>query len=289
MSERNQCFSNEAEDLSCGVSFSSRGFALIRRAIPAEEVGVLAAVARQILTSAGPTGSAGCTLHNILTAQPKESGPVAGRLSLHIEHVFRFAPRFRALVQDPRLAGPAQEVIAAPLMLLDDQLYWKPAHTGGATYVHRDSDFFGPLRIVTVWVPLVDVDESNGCLWVVPGSHLNGITTPGLERRTEPPPNSDIDSRPFDYFYATDWDAAGFQPVCMAAGDALLIHHRLVHCSLDIRGEQERLSYLVEYVEAGDASTFREECSGLFEYHDRWRYMEDIRVSGRAFRSETTQ
>lgn len=144
------------------TSFRTRGFAVLQSALSAGEVADLADAARRILASAGPTGGAGCTLHNILTARPTESGPIAGRLSLHVEHVFRVAPRFRALIQDPRLADPASEISEAPLLLLDDQLYWKPAHTGGATYVHRDSDFFGSLRVGYRWSTLTSPTAASG-------------------------------------------------------------------------------------------------------------------------------
>lgn len=48
---------------------------------------------------------------------------------------------------------------------------------------HQDAQYFNSatrvpthrLRIVTAWVPLVDVDERNGCLWVIPGSHRWGL------------------------------------------------------------------------------------------------------------------
>ncbi|MEM7031852.1 MAG: phytanoyl-CoA dioxygenase family protein [Chloroflexota bacterium] len=41
--------------------------------------------------------------------------------------------------------------------------------------LHQDSQYYGKLsqhaHIITVWIPLVDVDEVNGCLYVIPGSH----------------------------------------------------------------------------------------------------------------------
>ncbi len=48
---------------------------------------------------------------------------------------------------------------------------------------HQDAQYFNSatripthrLHIITVWVPLVDVDERNGCLWVIPGSHRWGL------------------------------------------------------------------------------------------------------------------
>jgi len=43
---------------------------------------------------------------------------------------------------------------------------------------HQDTQYYGlhtqHLHIITAWIPLVDVDEDNGCLWFVPGSHTWG-------------------------------------------------------------------------------------------------------------------
>ena len=41
--------------------------------------------------------------------------------------------------------------------------------------LHQDCLYYGKLsqhaHIITVWIPLVDVDEANGYLYVIPGSH----------------------------------------------------------------------------------------------------------------------
>jgi len=43
---------------------------------------------------------------------------------------------------------------------------------------HQDTQYYGLhtklLHIVTAWIPLIDVDEENGCLWFIPGSHKWG-------------------------------------------------------------------------------------------------------------------
>ena len=52
---------------------------------------------------------------------------------------------------------------------------------------HQDSHYYNEhktgrfeattehMRVITTWVPLVDVDTDNGCLWVIPGSHRWGF------------------------------------------------------------------------------------------------------------------
>ena len=43
---------------------------------------------------------------------------------------------------------------------------------------HQDSGYFEPYcdlgLILTIWLPLVDVDEDNGCPWIAPGLHRGG-------------------------------------------------------------------------------------------------------------------
>ena len=67
---------------------------------------------------------------------------------------------------------------------------------------HQDSQYYGVhtqhLHLVSVWIPLVDVDEYNGCLYIMPGSHTWGllkgergvdnlmITFEDVEKRAEP-------------------------------------------------------------------------------------------------------
>jgi phytanoyl-CoA hydroxylase len=41
---------------------------------------------------------------------------------------------------------------------------------------HQDNGytFIEPQQYLTFWIPLVDVDEENGCPWIAPGQHKRG-------------------------------------------------------------------------------------------------------------------
>ncbi len=65
----------------------------------------------------------------------------------------------------------------APL-LATDQIFMKPPRHGSAKPYHQDNAYFlcSPEdEVVTAWIALDDVDEGNGCLRYIDGSHRGGI------------------------------------------------------------------------------------------------------------------
>lgn len=53
----------------------------------------------------------------------------------------------------------------------------KPAEIGKPTPPHQDCYYFmlTPPKALTFWIPLEDVEEANGCLRYIQGSHKNGM------------------------------------------------------------------------------------------------------------------
>ena len=91
-----------------------------------------------------------------------------------------------------------------------------PWHQDEASIPTRDRSLTG------VWIPLVDVNVDNGCLWILPDSHKSGII---YER--EPHDLPDVDSMPI----ARGFDPSGAIPVEMKAGSALVFSGYLLHNS----------------------------------------------------------
>ena len=56
-----------------------------------------------------------------------------------------------------------------------------PRNEGTVFPWHQDSQYYGQatqhLHVVSLWIPLVDVAEDNGCLYVIPGSHKWNLLT----------------------------------------------------------------------------------------------------------------
>ncbi len=69
----------------------------------------------------------------------------------------------------------AEELLGGGVTLHFDHHIEKAANSSNGTAWHQDQAFesdFGPK--LTMWIPLVDVDESNGCIRYIPRSHRNG-------------------------------------------------------------------------------------------------------------------
>jgi len=111
-------------------------------------------------------------------------------------------PAIFNLLSHPRLLD-AVEAVVGPEIVGASAYRIRPKAPGldrGAVPWHQDSGYFLPHcdreLILTCWIPLVDADLDNGCLYVLPGAHAGGIlehSTGGsagyLEVRTEDLPD----------------------------------------------------------------------------------------------------
>ena len=110
---------------------------------------------------------------------------------------------------------------------------------------HQDSGYFGPQsvhsRIITAWIPLVDVDAAMGAIQVIPGSHRGGL----VKHRTE-----ERDGK----FLEIDApvDASGAVTCEMHRGDALLFGNLLFHRSLATTRDTIRWSVDLRFYPEGD-------------------------------------
>ena len=95
-----------------------------------------------------------------------------------IVNIWEASPAFGRLISQPRICEEmAQLTGAKALRIWHDQIQYKPAATGGVNMWHQDAPLWpilAPMTEVTAWVALDDVDVDNGCMSMVPGSHLWG-------------------------------------------------------------------------------------------------------------------
>ncbi len=106
-------------------------------------------------------------------------------------------------------------------LVLGGSLITKPVG-GGVSHPHLDWNLVeeGPFRSCNVWVPLVDLNEKNGAIEVLDGSHQLFPTYRG--------PNIPDRTNDLQQFY---WD--NMKTLYLKAGEALIYDHRLLHGSKD--------------------------------------------------------
>ena len=84
----------------------------------------------------------------------------------------------REMLLDPRLTSRIAELLGHQPLLVVDQAFLKPPRFGSAKPYHQDNFYFGchpDDEVITAWLALDDVDEQNGCLRYIDGSHLGPI------------------------------------------------------------------------------------------------------------------
>lgn len=93
--------------------------------------------------------------------------------------------------------------------------------------------------ILTVWLPVTDATVENGCLRVIPGSHLNGLVTHCANKGNSIPADLRI----------------GLEtPVSIRRGGVLFMHHLCQHSSLSNISDGIRWSFDLRYHPIGQAT-----------------------------------
>ena len=90
------------------------------------------------------------------------------------EELFKVITHSKLLACVESLIGP--EIVGSSVYRVRPKV---PGWPHGVVPWHQDSGYFAPHcdgnLVLTVWMPLVDADESNGCLYVLPKSHGSGV------------------------------------------------------------------------------------------------------------------
>lgn len=155
-------------------------------------------------------------------------------------------PRLLDLIED--VIGP--EIYANPVqhirMKLPPRAVAKNGYNGLVSRVpwHQDNGVILPeadeSHILTVWIPLNEATIENGCLQVIPRSHVHG-----LEPHCPTDKGVAIPEK-----YVPEERAV---PLPMRPGSVLLMHQRTVHASLDnVTTDQVRVSFDLRYQPIGE-------------------------------------
>ena len=83
---------------------------------------------------------------------------------------------FMSVAQEISILDIVEALVGPDIKLFGSQCFMKPPGGIDKPY-HQDSAYFPiePLSLVTCWIALDDVTQQNGCMWVIPGSHLGPL------------------------------------------------------------------------------------------------------------------
>ena len=184
-------------------------------------------------------------------------------------------PELFGLVRNPAILDPLESLLG-PEIAWTGSYVTRPKlpqdkHTAFAW--HQDSQSYGEptkhLHVVSVWIPLVDVDEHNGYLHVIPGSHTWGLLSSERDEINQ--------IRTFD-----DVEKRG-KPVAlpMKKGDVLFFSNLLFHMSKLNTTNTVRWSVDLRYVEPPDSRVLTEyERQGYETFDSKYR-MRPVTVRSR--------
>ena len=172
---------------------------------------------------------------------PVNGGPETGNITIFRSQVLPYAPSTRTLALGGRHIDAMSQLIGPDVTCWYSQFVTKlPDGASGRSEFpwHQDNGYarVEPGTNVTVWVALDDVDERNGCVWVVPGSHRNGLL-PHAKPSAE------------SWHLTVPVEGQGV-PVRLRAGEAVAFSALTLHRSLLNRTDAARRAFFLEYADA---------------------------------------
>ncbi len=156
-------------------------------------------------------------------------------------HLPPLGPELRALIHHPAIADALKPQLG-PHISFNGSYHLRislPHSTVSPVPLHQDSQYYGKTsqhaHIVTVWIPLVDVDEGNGCLYVIPGSNRWELIGSARDDNNKMRSFEDVEARGTPI------------PVPMTVGDILLFSNMTFHGSKVNRSDAVRWSIDIRY------------------------------------------
>jgi ectoine hydroxylase-related dioxygenase (phytanoyl-CoA dioxygenase family) len=199
-----------------------------------------------------------------LEAHEAKSGqPLQGNMRHKTHLLFTWAD---ALVHHPKVLDAVEDAIGPDILCWTTNFFIKEANSPGFVSWHQDSTYWGldPDEVITAWIAFTEVNEANGYMQVIPGSHK-------------------IDQLPHvDTFHkdnllsrgqeiAVEVDMSKAVGLAMHAGEMSLHHIKLVHGSAANRTDDRRIGLAIRYIPTYVRQTKVRDAAmlvrGVDEYH----------------------
>jgi len=174
------------------------------------------------------------------------------------------APWIVGLARNKNILDAVESLIGPDILLFGTSMFSKKARDVRFVSWHQDAAYYGldPQQEVTCWVGMTDADTENGCMRVIPGSHLGADA---VHDETYDPQNMlgrgqtirDIDD-----------GKAVYMPV--KAGQFSMHHERTIHGSMPNPSDRRRVGISFFYMPAHVRSTIGRRTATLVRGADKY-------------------
>jgi len=151
-------------------------------------------------------------------------------------------PVFECFSYQPRLANLVTQLGISEPQWLQSMLIFKQPAIGGEVTWHQDGSFLYtvPQSVIGFWFALEDASLENGCLWVLPGQHKNGLRS--RFRRI----NGQLQTETLPA--APSLDENDGTALEVSAGTLVVLHGALPHYSAANRSPKSRYAYTLHAI-----------------------------------------
>ncbi len=238
------------------------GFLIVRGLLSKEDTGLLYELAER--TRLGGINTKG-TESSYQPEDPESKDPLTAEFvqQTRVHMVSRLDAIAEEGLLHPRILDVTEALIGPDVYALQSMMFLNPPGRGGQGW-HQDSYYIKthPDTMVGAWIALEEVDEENGCLWVVPGSNHEPIYPPeGNNGGNVHAVDAFKDLRSVENVSHLDDEVNTLSkvvanypppiPVPMQPGDVLFFHSHLFHRSYPNRTQDRfRRAYVCHYCNA---------------------------------------
>lgn len=146
------------------------------------------------------------------------------------------------LCSDPKILDLVESIIGENIALFASHLICKPGGDGKAAPWHQDSTYWplDPMEVVTVWLAIDDATTENGCMRVIPRTHVFGELPHHETDTTGKLLHLEMDIEQFK-----DWEIVD---CVLKAGECTLHDARLVHGSTPNTSIKRRAGHTMRFM-----------------------------------------
>ncbi|MCX5659985.1 MAG: phytanoyl-CoA dioxygenase family protein [Planctomycetota bacterium] len=172
-----------------------------------------------------------------------ESAP--GKHAIRRLEVSQHDPWFMGIVRSDAIVDAGEAAIGPNVQMFQDNIFYKPASVGGSTPFHQDNIWWNvnPPAIMTIWIALDEVDETNGPVQYVRGSntHLRDHTLPV----------NDPCGAKYNVIDPATIDRSKIVTFKLQPGEAVMHHCLTIHGAPENQSPRPRRAYTVHLMQAG--------------------------------------